>query len=138
MARRRNLSNSSTSLAIKSAELAVAVPQVIAHRLTRMANAGAVPSARDMKEFHRMSAEKTTAFTASWNAMMMQTMAANQALAMSMMRNMLSPTAGSASSMISAATAMQRATLGILGKGLAPVHRTATANARRLGRTKLR
>jgi hypothetical protein len=30
------------------------------------------------------------------------------------------------------------ATLGVLGKGLAPVHRKAVANAKRLARTKLR
>lgn len=130
---RRN--RSSISLALKSAELAFAVPQVMAHRLTRMAIAGPNPSARDRKEFHRMSAEKTAAFTTGWNAMVVQTMRANQALAAAMMTSMLSPSAKSAKS---AAAAMQGAALGILGKGLAPVHRTATANARRLGRTKLR
>jgi hypothetical protein len=33
---------------------------------------------------------------------------------------------------------LQHATLGILGKGLGPVHRKAVANAKRLARTKLR
>ena len=31
-----------------------------------------------------------------------------------------------------------KGSLGVLGKGLAPVHRKAVANAKRLGRTKLR
>jgi len=101
----------------------------------RMAIAGPVPSARDRKEFHRMGAEKTAAFTSSWNAMVVQTMRANQALAATMMKTMLSPSATAA---MAAAASMQGAALGILGKGLAPVHRTATANAKRLGRTKLR
>jgi len=34
--------------------------------------------------------------------------------------------------------AMQKAALGVIGSGLAPVHRKAVANAKRLGRTKLR
>src|SRR4051812_9826498 len=116
----RHRKHSSMSLAIKSAELAFAVPQVVAHRLTRMASAGAVPSARDRKEFHRMGAEKATAFTASWNAMMMQTMRASHAMTMSMMRNMLSPTAMTAASAVAAATEMQNAALGVIGHGLAP------------------
>ena len=36
------------------------------------------------------------------------------------------------------AAQMQGASLGILGKGMAPIHRKATANARRLAGTKLR
>ena len=123
---------------MKSAELAFAVPQVMAHRLTRMAIAGPNPSARDRKEFHRMGAEKTAAFTTSWNAMLVQTMRANQTLATTLMKSMLAPSAKSATAAMTAAAGMQGAALGILGKGLAPVHRTATANARRLGRTKLR
>jgi hypothetical protein len=36
------------------------------------------------------------------------------------------------------AAQVQSAALGVLGKGLAPIHRKAVANARRLARTKLR
>ena len=57
------------SIARQAAELAVAVPQVIAHRLTRLALAGPAPSARDRREFQRMGAEKAAAFAESWNAM---------------------------------------------------------------------
>ncbi len=38
----------------------------------------------------------------------------------------------------SVAIQLQDAALGILGKGLGPVHRKAVANAKRLARTKLR
>ena len=41
------------SLIIKAAELAFAVPQVVAHRVTRMAIAGPSLSERDQKEFRR-------------------------------------------------------------------------------------
>jgi len=33
---------------------------------------------------------------------------------------------------------MQNAALGVLGEGMAPVHRKAVANARRLAKTRLR
>ena len=49
------------SLAMQSAQLAVAVPQVVAHRVTRMAIAGPKLSQRDRKEFALMVAEKESA-----------------------------------------------------------------------------
>ncbi len=62
----------SSSLSAKTTELALAVPQVVAHRLLRMAHAGPHLSARDRKEFARMIAEKNSAFGESWNAMALQ------------------------------------------------------------------
>ncbi len=59
-------------VARQATDLAVAAPQVVAHRLTRMAMAGANPSARDRREFTRMVSEKQTAFQQSWAAMGMQ------------------------------------------------------------------
>jgi len=43
---------------IKLAELGVAAPQVVSHRLTRMALAGPALNARDRKEFTGMVVEK--------------------------------------------------------------------------------
>ena len=120
------------STSLKLAELAVAVPQVMGHRLTRMALAGPVPSARDRKEFNRMVSEKNHAFQEACQAMLAQSVRAQQALASNLLWSMWAPSAASAASQ------MQLATLGILGKGLGPVHRTAVANARRLARTRLR
>ena len=82
-----------------------------------------------------MGAEKVVAFTRAWNAMVLQTMRANQVLALRMLRA-AGPAATSASSAMAIGEAVQAAAVGILGKGLAPVHRTATANARRLARVK--
>ena len=50
-------------LIAKVTELAFAAPQVVAHRVTRMAIAGPSLSERDRKEFERMGAEKTAAFS---------------------------------------------------------------------------
>jgi hypothetical protein len=66
-------------LAVKAAELAFAVPQVVAHRVARMAIAGPKPSARDRKEFARMVAEQNAAFGESFNAMAAQAVRADQA-----------------------------------------------------------
>src|SRR4051812_2826298 len=81
MVTRRSRSN--RSLATQAAELALAVPQVVAHRVTRMALSSPKPSPRDRKEFERMFTEKNTAFAESWRAMAAQAALANQALAAS-------------------------------------------------------
>ena len=125
-----------STLAQRSAELAFAVPPVMAHRIARMALAGAKPSSRDQREFKLMSAEKTAAFQQSWMAMGLQLWRAQQAFAVFWWRACLSP--WGPPSMQAIGTQLQSAALGVLGHGLAPVHRTAVANAKRLSRTRLR
>ena len=126
------------SLAAKSAELAMAVPQVVAHRVARMAMAGPNPSARDRKEFDLMVAEKKTAFTQAWTAMAIQTVHANQLLAASIMRAAWSPASWGKPAASKLTAQARKAALGVLDKGLGPVHRKAVANAKRLSRTKLK
>jgi len=122
---------------VKAAELAFATPQVIAHRMLRMANAGSSPSVRDRREFQRMGAEKTAAFIESWNAMALETLRAHQALSASFVQAFWSACLQTRPSV---GTAMQwhNASLRILGKGMDPVHRRAVANAKRLARVKVR
>lgn len=126
------------SVATQTAELAVAVPQVVAHRLTRLALAGPALSARDRREFQRMVAEKNTAFAESWQAMAMQSVRAHQALAATLFRSIWFPALQRPPTAGKVVAQLQREALGVFGKGLAPVHRKAVANARRLARTKLR
>ena len=123
----------STSVIVKATELARAVPQVVAHRVTRMALAGTSPTARDQREFRQMEAEKMAAFTESWNAMATQAFRANYLLATSFWRSWL---AGRPSQL--SGSQLHNAALGVLGKGFGPVHRRAVANAKRLARTRLR
>ena len=134
MNRRRGL----PSLAVKAAELSLAVPEVVTHRMTRMALSGSKPSARDRREFERMMTEKGMAFANAWTAMALQTARANQAVATSLFRSFLSASRGGAAYSATSATQMHKAALDILSKGLAPVHRKAVANARRLRRTRIR
>lgn len=66
-------------------ELGVSVPQVMAARLQRMAQAGATPSARDRREFAGMVMEKPFAFAQAWMAMWTETAIAQQQLALSLL-----------------------------------------------------
>lgn len=127
----------SLSLATKSAQLALAVPQVMGHRLTRMALAGANPSSRDRTEFNLMSSEKTHAFIQSWQAMAMQGMHAQNALMYSWFKSMWMLWLGARMTPNSVIGQMQNAALGIAMKGFEPVYRTAIANANRLTFTPL-
>lgn len=134
----RRRRTTAASLALQAAELAVAVPQVVSHRMTRMALSGARLSPRDRKEFERMVAEKHSAFGESWQAMAAQAALANQRLAMSFFRSFMSLAHGKKPSAADSPAAIHRAALDVLGKGLAPVHRKAVANAKRLARTRIR
>ena len=124
-----------TSIASKMLELSMATPHVMAHRMTRMAMAGASPSDRDRKEFGLMVSEKQSAFLKAGTAMMVQTVIANQSLALAMTRAFWSPIFGRPGKSIVAD--FQSAALGVLVKGLVPIHRTPIANSTRLASTPL-
>jgi hypothetical protein len=126
------------STSTKVAELVFAVPQVVAHRVTRMALAGPVLSKHDRREFNLMVAEKNIAFAQAWQEMFKQSVRANRALVPTFMRSIWSPSAASKGSAGKAIAQMQNAALGVFGRGLAPFHQKAVANAKRLARAKLR
>lgn len=69
-----------------------------------------------------MGAEKIAAATEAWSAMALQALVENQKLGFAFMQSFWSPNAA----------------LRILGKGMAPITRRASANAKRLGRPKRR
>jgi hypothetical protein len=143
-------------------ELALAVPEVIAHRTARMARAGHFPSTRDRKEFTRMGQEKGEAFAESLIAMALPMYMLSQELALVGVRqwgqwwNAWAPLASITASSTPAALAKAQGTVirglasaaanqrladsfaRVVEKGLAPVRRTATRNAKRLRRVKLR
>ncbi|MGE5169701.1 MAG: polyhydroxyalkanoate granule-associated phasin [Rudaea sp.] len=124
-----------TSLLVKAAEIGLATPQVVAHRVTRMALAGAYPAPRDRKEFERMATEKVAALSESWNAMALEAARTYVSLAASVFRVLWLPWLGGASP---SPSRPNEVALGILGKGIGPIHRRAVANARRLAHTRLR
>lgn len=85
-----------------------------------------------------MSAEKMTAFGESWNAMTDQALHAHRLLTASWVRSFWPGALKGRPSVAAMAFRAQDAAMGILGKGMAPVHRKAVANARRLARIRLR
>jgi hypothetical protein len=128
----------SKSLPVKSMELALSVPQVVAHRITRMSLASPALSDRDRKEFQIMVSEKPVAFLQSWIDMALHTFRANQAFTVSMLQFFFTPFSYRKPSAASTAAQIHKAAIGVLEKGLTPIHREAVLNARRLAKTKLR
>ena len=125
------------SLTIKSMELALSGSQVFAHRVTRMTLAGPHLSDRDRKEFQIMVHEKHAAFAEAWSDMVMHAFRTNQAFTASMVHFFFTPFSCAPAAAFAAAH-LQNAAIGVLDKGLAPIHRKAVSNARRLAKTKLR
>jgi hypothetical protein len=122
-----------TGLATQAAELGLAVPEVVAYRFMRMALAGPNPSQADRQEFLRMSTEKVSAFYESWNAIFLAACRAT----------LQSPAFWPAWSSVwlgpswRRGTKLQRAALDIVASGIAPVHRRAVGNAKRLRKSNL-
>jgi len=91
--------------------------------------AGPTPSARDRKEFTGMVVEKQVAFAQAWMAMVAEGVRLQQSLALSLLTGATPRQHGAR---------MQAAVTRAIGAGLAPVHRKAVSNAKRLARTKRR
>jgi hypothetical protein len=122
----------------KMGELALAAPQVVAHRLMRMAKAGPVLSAQDRQEFSGMVQEKHEAFVLSWFAMWGEAARAQQRLAFSWLSPRALMTPWSPRHAVAQLTQAHSVAQRFAAKGLAPVHRKAVANAKRLAKTKRR
>ncbi|WP_018714784.1 polyhydroxyalkanoate granule-associated phasin [Brachymonas chironomi] len=122
-------------LARQTAQLSAATPQVIAHRVGRMATSGIAPRADDLQEFNRMYVEKVAAFSESWQAMGLQAMQSQFRMMSTWMGafarpgNWMHPWAGNAQ----LSEQWQKSMLDIMSSGMKPVHGRAVANARRLG-----
>ena len=125
------------SLSKKCMELAVAVPQVVAHRATRMALAGPFMSERDRLEFQRMMCEKQAAFAQSYWEMGLQVFRVNLQLSSTVFGALFNPFSLTAPTVASVMAQAQHAFGAVIGKGLTPLHRTAVSNARRLSQVAL-
>lgn len=126
--------------ATRWAELWIAVPSVIAQRTSRMLAAGANPSPSDRAEMQLMVNEKTQAFYESFVAMAARQQRAQVEWWLAALRAWWTPWTGASARAHGSASqrALQRRLArdwhAIFDQGLAPIHRTATANARRLRR----
>ena len=122
---------STARLASMTLDLMHASPFVIGMRLSRMAAAGVNPGRRDRREFDRMVLEKGAAFAESWHAAMLHALQAQQRLMLSLLRTWWLP--GGALSDPLGAMGLDHS-LDACRKALAPYHRRAVSNARRLRR----
>jgi hypothetical protein len=111
----------------KTADIMASSPIVIANRLARFASPGAVTNVKDQAEFQRMGAEKVAAFYESWNAMGLEVMRVQQEWAYQSAFAWWPQHAAA-----KAWPSPVEAALRVIDEGLAPVHRRAVANARRL------
>ena len=149
-----------STLTLKAWEMMFASAQVISHRTGRMALAGPIPSARDRREFHLMGQEKIDAITESLQEIALRMLSLNQQLGLAAFQALMS-SGSSLISLFNSRTLPQTfkaqndmlqntmshapSTMTQLGesfaktmhKGMTPIHSRATANARRLARTKL-
>ena len=134
-----------TTTLTRSLELGLAAPAVIALRTARMMSAGAAPSVADRREMSRMMSEKGRAFTESWFAMAARQQRAQvdwwMAFARACWAPWLSARPGFTFDAVVAgalAKRMQRSQAAVLAQALMPLHRTATANLRRLSKRRTR
>jgi hypothetical protein len=144
-------------LAVKANELMFASSLVIQQRVSQMAAAGLMPSAKDRKEMMRMGSEKIEAINESGQAMLLQCMAMNPLVGwrafdslMSSSRDMMSLAAkhnggqslNGHSNLTDVMMQSTHATAELVNSaakvvehGMAPFHKRVTANSRRLSRS---
>jgi len=147
-----------TDLALRTTEMLVASSQVIGTRVGQMARAGANPSASDVEEFTLMGSEKIKAATQSGAAVATRLQSANYQLMargwQQWLTNIGAMTALASSGTFGEALSRQSRLMHslarsgptharlssdaarLLSAALDPVHGAATANARRLARTR--
>lgn len=115
-------------------ELFFAAPQVVMHRTSRMATTKL--SARDQAEFSRMGSEKVAAFYQSWAGMWTAAVAIQYEMIAAYSSAALAFATKGTASTGAAVAAMSDAATRVASAGLAPVHKKAVANAKRLARSK--
>ena len=123
----------------KALDLSIAAPQVVAHRLTRMALAGPLPNARDQKEFTGMVMEKQLAFAQAWWAAWNAALQGPWGMAWSTWQTALSGgmLGSSPWAMWKLAERSSAPAAQVVNAALTPIARKASSNARRLARTPL-
>ena len=127
---------------VKVAELALAAPHVVALRTGRMLAAGSNPAARDRRELSRMAWEKTAAWQESMHAMAAQVYKAQVQWNLGVLRLWWTccttpwPLLAARPGYRVVHARLERSLAHVIDRGLAPVHRRVTSNARRLSRRK--
>ncbi len=129
----KHSSNTNSSLPTRSMELAVSVPEVVAHRLMNFSTAGVSYSPNDYLELYRMWSEKYTVFGESWSAMANEVLRYQQTILASYSRYWFNPWLMPYASQQSVLMSTVGFGEAVIKKGLDPIHRTTIENAKRLG-----
>lgn len=132
MARRR-----ARSLASEMAAVSMASPLVIAQRLYRLSQPGALASTRGQREVMRMGSEKVAATMEGASAMMFEALAIQQRLWWSAWAQAWRAWALPATGHRARAPNLFDLGMGMAAAGLAPYRRRAVGNRRRLARRRL-
>ncbi len=119
-------------LPLQFSELAFTAPQVISHRMFRLATAGLKPSRRDQQEMIRMNTEKYQAMSESINSILLESIRMNQELTFSCLRMFWLSGTNPVTAAFENAIQMGKVMNEITSLGIAPFHRRAMANAKRL------
>jgi hypothetical protein len=146
-----------TTLALKTGEMMLASAQVISHRTTRIAQAGAIPNVRDRREFTLMGQEKLDAAAASAQAVAVRMVGANQQFSVIAFKQLMNG-AGGLLALLTAPTLalsgqkqaellrntmtdsadvashLSGAIARLAHHGLKPIHSRAVSNAKRLAK----
>ncbi len=122
------------SVPIQSIELAMAAPQVVAHRLIRLSSVQ--PSSDAYHECYRMWSEKVVGFGESWNAMFFEVIRYQQKMLTTVAANWLTPWMVPHAVVKSAIVQTPLAGEEMARKGLTPIQRKAVANKKRLSHAK--
>jgi hypothetical protein len=117
-------------------DMALAAPQVVAHRVARLASARAPLSARQQREFMAMGLEKAVAFQQSWLAMGLEVARLQQRAMLSWWQAAWTPWWSAARTPAASRSDWQRVAMGIAGAGIRPIRRKVVANARRFQRVR--
>lgn len=129
---RRQTKQPATELPLLLSELAFAAPQVIAARLWQMAAAGPNISKRDQKEMFVMVNEKVAGFSEAWHTLWLESLR----LQNKMFFDALAMNPATPDSTVAMMESWSNAAFGALpATVLAPIHKRATANAKRLKRS---
>jgi len=116
-------------------KLGMATPQVVAHRVGRMAMSGPVMSVRDREEFSGMVAEKQVALAQSMQSMWLAGAKAHQDFWITYSRSLLQPPWFKSTMNTQLARQIHQAGFNVLSEGLAPFERKVSSNAKRLAKS---
>jgi hypothetical protein len=127
---------------VKAAELSLAAPRVIALRTARILAAGVDPAARDRRALSQMAWEKIAAWQESMHAMTAQVYKAQVQWNLGALRLWWAwctspwPLLAARPGYRIVHARWERSMARVIDKGIAPVHRRVTSNARRMSKRK--